>query len=98
MSTPTPPAGYKPADYAIPETKPEPAANNPLFQQEGGDHYKSFAIQPVEFIHTNKLSFLEGCVVKRVCRHRAKNKAEDIRKAIHELRLILKLEYGEDFS
>lgn len=84
------------ADYAIPETKPEPAANNPLFQQEGGDHYKSLAIQPVEFIQANKLSFLEGCVVKRVCRHQAKNKAEDIRKAIHELRLILKLEYGED--
>jgi len=71
---------------------------NPLSQQEGGDHYKGLAIQPVEFIHANKLSFLEGCVVKRVCRHRAKNKAEDIRKAMHELRLILKLEYGEDFS
>lgn len=71
---------------------------NPLSQQEGGDHYKGLAIQPVEFIQANKLSFLEGCVVKRVCRHRAKNKAEDIRKAIHELRLILKLEYGEDFS
>ena len=70
--------------------------NNPLSQQEGGDHYKSLAIQPVEFIQANKLSFLEGCVVKRVCRHRAKNKAEDIHKAIHELRLILKLEYGEE--
>lgn len=81
--------------YAIPETKPEPIANNPLSQQEGGDHYKGLAIQPVEFIQANKLSFLEGCVVKRVCRHRAKNKAEDIRKAIHELRLILKLEYGD---
>ena len=84
------------ADYAIPETKPEPVAHNPLYQQEGGDHYKGLAIQPVEFIQANKLSFLEGCVVKRVCRHRAKNKAEDIRKAIHELRLILKLEYGEE--
>ena len=82
--------------YAIPGTKPEPVASNPLSQQEGGDHYKGLAIQPVEFINANKLSFLEGCVVKRVCRHRAKNKAEDIRKAIHELRLILKLEYGED--
>jgi hypothetical protein len=84
------------AFYAIPETKPEPVANNPLSQQEGGNHYKGLAIQPVEFIQANKLSFLEGCVVKRVCRHRAKNKAEDIRKAIHELRLILKLEYGEE--
>jgi hypothetical protein len=31
--------------------------------------------------------------VKRVCRHRSKNGAEDIRKAIHELELLLQLEY-----
>lgn len=64
-----------------------------LGHQEGGNHYKSLAIQPVEFITANKLSFLEGCVIKRVCRHRSKNGAEDIRKAIHELELILQLEY-----
>tara|TARA_R110000851_G_scaffold30569_2_gene83440 strand:+ start:605 stop:769 length:165 start_codon:yes stop_codon:yes gene_type:complete len=52
-------------------------------------------IQPVEFIHANNIPFLDGCVIKRVCRHRAKNGAEDIRKAIHELNLILELEYGE---
>jgi hypothetical protein len=73
-----------------------PHTSDPLDQQEGGIHYKSLAIQPVEFIHANKLTFLEGCVVKRVCRHRNKNGAEDIRKAIHELRLMLKLEYGEN--
>lgn len=39
-----------------------------LDRQEGGSHYKGFAIQPVEFIMANRLSFLEGCVVKRVCR------------------------------
>lgn len=71
------------------QTEPLPAT----IHQEGGDHYKSLAIQPAEFITRNKLSFLEGCVVKRVCRHRAKNGAEDIRKAIHELQLILELEY-----
>lgn len=64
-----------------------------LAHQEGGNHYKILTIQPVEFITTNKLSFLEGCVIKRVCRHRSKNGAEDIRKAIHELELILQLEY-----
>jgi hypothetical protein len=64
-----------------------------ITEQVGGDHYKSLKIQPVEFITANKLSFLEGCVIKRVCRHRAKNGAEDIRKAIHELNLILELEY-----
>ncbi|MFT5382614.1 MAG: hypothetical protein ACI81C_004106 [Alteromonas macleodii] len=63
--------------------------------QEGGDHYKNMAIQPVEFIAANKIQFLDGCVIKRVCRHRSKNGAEDIRKAIHELNLILELEYGQ---
>jgi hypothetical protein len=63
--------------------------------QEGGDHYKNMSIQPVEFILANKIQFLDGCVIKRVCRHRAKNGAEDIRKAIHELNLILELEYGQ---
>jgi hypothetical protein len=68
---------------------------NALGHQEGGEHYKKMKIQPVEFIHGNNISFLDGCVIKRVCRHRAKNGAEDIRKAIHELKLILELEYGE---
>jgi hypothetical protein len=34
-------------------------------------------------------------VIKRVCRHRHKGRAEDIRKAIHELELILQLEYPD---
>jgi hypothetical protein len=67
-----------------------------LDAQEGGDHYKNMAIQPVEFIAANKIQFLDGCVIKRVCRHRAKNGAEDIKKAIHELNLILELEYGQE--
>lgn len=70
--------------------------DNPLDQQVGGTHYKGFSVQPVEFITKNKLPFLEGCVIKRVCRHRSKNGAEDIRKAIHELQLILQLEYHEN--
>lgn len=74
-------------------THVDPIPLNPLDRQEGGGHYKHFAIQPVEFITKNNLSFLEGCVIKRVCRHHSKNGAEDIRKAIHELELILKLEY-----
>lgn len=67
-----------------------------LGKQEGGSHYKDCAIQPVEFIHANKLPFLEACVVKRICRHRRKNGAQDIRKAIHELELILALDYPEE--
>lgn len=93
--------------YAVPITKPSKmptldpkgeagATKYPLSEQIGGGHYKSFKIQPAEFITANGLGFLEGCVIKRMCRHGSKNKAEDIRKAIHELQLILKLQYNEN--
>lgn len=68
---------------------------NPLNKQEGGNHYKDMAIQPVEFITANNLGFLEGNVVKYICRHHAKNGAEDIKKAIHYCELLLQTKYGE---
>ena len=64
-----------------------------LDEQEGGSHYKHFAIQPVEYIHANNLSYLEGNVIKYVSRHRSKNGVEDIRKAIHYLEMIIQLDY-----
>lgn len=70
-------------------------SGSPLATQVGGSHYRDYEIQPVEFIDRNKISFLEGCVIKRMCRHAAKNGAEDLRKAIHEIELILELRYGE---
>ena len=63
---------------------------NPFNTQIGGSHYKDFAIQPAEFITKNKLTWLEGCVVKRICRK--KNRLEDLQKAKHEIDLIIKLE------
>lgn len=65
-----------------------------LDEQVGGSHYKDFKIQPAEFIEKNNLPFLDGCVIKRMCRHGNKNGAEDLRKAIHEIKLILQLRYG----
>ena len=64
-----------------------------LDKQEGGNHYKDMAIQPVEFITANGLGFLEGNVVKYICRHHAKNGAEDIKKAIHYCELLLATKY-----
>lgn len=66
-----------------------------LDKQEGGNHYKDMAIQPVEFIDSNKIPFLEGNVIKYICRHANKNGAQDIRKVIHYCELILELRYGE---
>lgn len=67
-------------------------------KQEGGDHYTKTSIQPVDYIYANKLTFFEGNVVKYVTRHKDKNKAEDIRKAIHYLEMILKFEYSQDVN
>lgn len=64
-----------------------------LAEQVGGDHYKDFPIQPMEFIQRNKLTWCEGNVVKLVCRHRAKGGKTDLEKAIHYLRLLMQLEY-----
>ena len=63
-------------------------------QQVGGDHYCNMAIQPAEYAQHNNLNFIEGCVVKYVSRHRNKNGAEDIKKAIHFLNLLLEIEYN----
>jgi hypothetical protein len=65
-----------------------------LDTQEGGGHYRGMAIQPVEYITKNGLGFAEGCVIKYVSRHRKKNGAEDLRKAIHFLQLLIEIEYG----
>jgi len=58
-------------------------------KQQSGT-YTSLPIQPWHFAEINSLSFLEGCVVKRVCRHRQKDGAQDIDKAIQELELLKK--------
>ena len=72
--------------------------NTALNVQVGGEHYKQMKIQPVEYIHANNLSFLEGNVVKYITRHKTKNKAQDIRKIIHYCTLILQLEYNETYE
>lgn len=62
-------------------------------RQVGGDHYK-MPIQPVEFIMKNNLDFCTGNCIKYLCRHRHKNKREDLEKAKHYIDLLIELEYG----
>ena len=64
--------------------------------QEGGDHYRKMKIQPIEFIHANELDFLQGNVIKYITRHKNKNGAADVRKALHYCQLILELQYKEE--
>ncbi len=60
-----------------------------LERQVGGDHYKSMAIQPIEFIAANDLGFCEGNVIKYVCRWRSKGGIKDLEKARHYLDLLI---------
>lgn len=64
--------------------------------QVGGGHYKDMTIQPAEFITRNKIGWLEGNVIKRVCRWRNKDGVQDLRKAIHELELLIEMEQPQD--
>jgi hypothetical protein len=64
--------------------------------QVGGDHYKRFKIQPVEFCILNGIGFGEGNVIKYVCRHQFKNGIEDLKKARHYIDLLIQLEYGDE--
>ena len=63
--------------------------------QVEGNHYKTMKVQPVEFIHANSVPYMEGNVIKYISRHKSKNGAADVRKALHYCQLILELEYGE---
>jgi len=53
------------------------------------------AIQPVDYIHKNNLSYLEGNVIKYITRHRSKGGKADVEKALHYCQLILELVYNE---
>ena len=63
-----------------------------LKEQIGGEHYKNFEIQPIEFIHKNNLSFIQGNIIKYVCRYKSKGGIEDLLKAKHCIDLLIELE------
>ena len=63
--------------------KPHRATERATERQIGGNHYRGFKIQPIEFITKNKLSFIQGCIIKYICRFENKNGVEDLDKIIH---------------
>jgi hypothetical protein len=69
---------------------------SPLNMQVGGEHYKTMAIQPVQFITENNLGFLEGCIIKRISRWRSKDGLKDLLKIKHEVDLLIALNHLED--
>jgi len=71
--------------------KPAGELNNPLDQQIGGSHYKDFKIQPIEFIIANNLDFIQGNVVKYICRYKHKGGLQDLIKIKHYLDILISM-------
>lgn len=64
-----------------------------LDDQVGGNHYKKYSIQPVEYSMANNLNYCQANVVKYTTRYRDKGGVEDLKKAQHYLQLLMQLEY-----
>lgn len=88
--------GYRFVQYVDQEKFLEPEEPKKASDtQVGGEHYKT-AIQPIEYIHANKLTYFEGNVIKYVTRHASKNGKQDLLKAKHYIDFILQFEYPEE--
>lgn len=90
-----PSCGVGPLQFHLPgctAVTPDTAETSPLDVQVGGGHYKSLAIQPVEYIHKNGIGFCEGSAIKYLTRWRSKGGIEDLKKARHFIDLLIELE------
>lgn len=65
---------------------------SPKSTQVGGDHYSKMKIQPIDFITTNGIGYIEGNIIKYVCRYKSKNGVEDLKKAQHYLQMLIEQE------
>lgn len=72
----------------------EPKSENPWDTQVGGDHYKHYKIQPMQFALENNLNPLQHSVIKYVMRHQEKNGKQDLEKAKHYIDLMISHYYG----
>lgn len=69
-----------------------------LDRQVGGNHYKGFAIQPVEFCELNNLTTCESNAIKYLCRHRHPEGGkglQDLQKAIDYIQKLIEMRYPE---
>ncbi len=66
-------------------------SNSALKKQVEGDHYKKYTIQPIEFITKNNIPFIEGNIIKYICRWKDKGGTKDLDKVIHYVELLKEL-------
>jgi hypothetical protein len=69
-----------------PTLEPYPSKDNdPVSPQ----HYQQGNIQVLDFINDQKFSYLEGNIVKYICRYKTKNGLEDLEKAQYYLNALI---------
>jgi hypothetical protein len=73
-------------------------STNALNTQVGGNHYKEYAIQPIQYAHANKLGPCEFSVVKYVTRWQSKGGIQDLQKAKHVIDLLIEMESSNNAS
>lgn len=61
-------------------------------KQVGGDHYKTKAIQPWDYIAENDIGYFEGTAIKYLTRWKDKGGVDDLRKAIHFIEKLIEKE------
>lgn len=69
-------------------------SNSPYAVQVGGDHYRTLAIQPMQYSMANKLDACQHSVVKYITRFREKGGRADLEKAKHVIDMLIEHEYG----
>ena len=69
---------------------------NPLSEQVGGDHYKNYPIQPIEFAMANNLNPCQTLMLRYLVRYKEKGGREDLDKLEHLARITKEIEYGKD--
>jgi hypothetical protein len=90
----------KPEDYSFATAgdyveKMTDKVDKALDVQVGGQHYKKYPIQVVEFCQKNQLNSIESSIIKYAVRHRDKGGKQDVEKIIHYAKLLLELEYAD---
>jgi len=63
--------------------------------QIGGNHYKKYKIQPMEYAMKNNLNACQFNIVKYVTRYKDKNGLDDLKKAKHCIDIIIQMEYED---
>ena len=65
-------------------------------KQIGGQHYKTKAIQPWDYIADNNLGYFEGTAIKYLSRFRDKGGVNDLKKAIHFIEKLIEIEEAKE--